>query len=61
MVFLRNIEEGEVGSTSQFFCTATHLIQFSFSLVAFCKPLSLLWLTLSQIHALFSSEQLCYS
>lgn len=56
VVFLRNIEE-DVSFTSQFFCTARHLGFFSVlsylpCLIASCKPLRLLWLTLSQIHAL---------
>lgn len=56
MVFLRNTEKGEVSSTSQFFCTATHFFSVLFylpCLIAFCKPLSLLWLNFSQVHALF--------
>lgn len=58
VVFLRNIEKEDVSSTSQFFCTASRSFFFSVlsylpCLIASCKPLSLLWLTLSQIHALF--------
>lgn len=64
VLFLRNIEKEEVSPACKFFCYSHSVFSVLFylpCLVAFCKPLHLLWLTPRFMLLCLFIEQLCYS